>query len=99
MDYPSSLIGKILQLADDEPHHLTTADMPVYTANIYCYTNSVRYGPKGNQRAVMNPGEVIWMDKANLRDFMFKNHTAGDNGLVVAVATVPNAFVTKNLRL
>lgn len=97
--FPSSVILKTLALTDDLAHVISTEDLPFYTCNFHVYTNSIKYGPGGSQEGVLNPGDIMWLDKGNLRDFMFKNYAAGANGLIIAIATVPNDYVNKNLGL
>jgi len=97
LHFPSSIITKKLQLADDNPHPITTADIPFYTCNFHVYTHACKYGPGGEQEAIIYPNDIMWLRNANLRDFRFKNESAGDNALIVAQATVPNDFVKKYL--
>jgi hypothetical protein len=97
LPFPSSVITKVLQLADDDPHPITTQDIPFYACNFHCYTYAVNYGPGGSQEAIIYPDDIMWLKNANLRDFRFKNNTAGQNGLIIAQATVPNDFVKKEL--
>ena len=99
LPFPSSLIIKVLQLLDDNPHPITTQDIPFYTCNIHVYTYAVKYGPSGTQEGVIYPNDICWLRNANLRDFRFKNVTAGENGLIVAELTVPNDFVSKHLKV
>ena len=97
--FPSSIITKSLQLSDDAVHPITTSDIPFYTCNFHCYTYAVKYGDPGSQEGVIFPNDIMWLRNANLRDFRFKNNTAGNNALIVAVMTVPNDFVNKNLKV
>jgi len=97
LPFPSSIITKVLQLADDAPHPITTQNIPFYTCNFHVYTYAVNYGPAGVQEAVIYPNDIMWLRNANLRDFRFKNESAGDNALIIAQATVPNDFVKKYL--
>ncbi|RLC68399.1 MAG: hypothetical protein DRH97_03255 [Chloroflexi bacterium] len=97
LPFPSSIVTKVLQLSDDTAHPITTSDIPFYTCNFHCYTYAVKYGPGGSQEAIIYPDDIMWLRNGNLRDFRFKNKTAGQNGLIVAELTVPNAFVKKEL--
>jgi len=40
----------------------------------------------------------MYFDKGDLRDIFFKNRTAGNNGRVVIVGTVPHPETTEALR-
>jgi len=86
-------------LADDAAHPISTGDIPFYTCNFHCYTYAVKYGPAGSQEGVIYPNDIMWIRNGNLRDFRFKNNTAGENGLIVAIMTVPNDFVLKELKI
>ena len=59
----------------------------------------MKYGPAGSQEGKIFPNDIMWIRNGNLRDFRFKNNTAGENGLIVAVMTVPNDFVKKELKI
>ena len=50
-------------------------------------------------KAKVYKDDVAWLDNGNLRDVSIKNITAGSNGEMVAVMTVPNAFVKAALGL
>ena len=97
LPFPSSVVIKSLQLSDDAPHPITTQDIPFYTCNFHCYTYTVKYGPGGSQEGIIYPNDIMWLENGNLRDFRFKNNTAGENSLVIAIMTVPTAFVKKEL--
>lgn len=97
LPFPSSIIIKSLQLADDTPHPMTTSDIPFYTCNFHGYTYAVKYGPAGAQEGIIYPNDIMWIRNANLRDFRFKNNTAGENALIVAVMSVPTDFCKKEL--
>lgn len=99
LPFPSSTIEKVLELSDDIPHAITANDIPFYTCNFHVYTYAVKYGPAGSQRGVIYPNDIMWLRNGNLRDFRFKNNTAGQNGVIVAEMTVPNDFVRKHLGL
>jgi hypothetical protein len=99
LPFSSSAIEKVLTLSDDLPHPITTQDIPFYTCNFHCYDNPVKYGPAGTQNGTIFPNDICWMRNANLRDYRFKNYTAGLNGVIVAEMTVPTDFVIKHLRL
>ena len=62
-----------------------------------CKTNTIVIGLGGVFDFVLNPGETYYTKHANLRDFMIKNSTAGNNGVVTIIATVPNKFIKENL--
>lgn len=97
--FPSSLVIKTLQLSDDLAHPITPNDIPFYTCNFHVYTYAIKYGPAGLQEGIIYPNDIMWLRNGNLRDFRFKNNTAGQNGLIVAEMTVPNEFVRKELKL
>lgn len=97
--FPSSLIEKVLFLSDDDPHPITTSDIPFYTCNLHVYDHAAYYGASGTQRGKIYPNDICWLRNGNLRDFRFKNLSAGDNAVIVAELTVPNAFVKEALGL
>lgn len=97
--FPSSLLIKSYTFTDDNPKTLTNQDIPFYHANFHAYTNPIDYGYGGHFDAYMNTGDVVWFTNGNLRDFMFKNHTAAANGKIVIIATVPTKFVIDALGL
>jgi hypothetical protein len=99
LPFSSSLIIKTLQLADNTPHPITSSDIPFYTCNLHVYTYAVKYGPAGVQEGIIYPNDICWLRNGNLRDFRFKNNTAGENGLIVAEMTVPTEFCRKELGL
>lgn len=45
--------------------------------------------------AIGSVNSVISFPKGNLKDFFFKNKTAGSNSVIVFVGTTPNEFVDK----
>ena len=99
LPFPSSIVIKTLQLADDLPHPITSGDIPFYTCNFHVYTHPIKYGPAGLQEGIIYPNDIMWLRNGNLRDFRFKNLNAGDNGLIVAEMTVPTDFVKRELKI
>ena len=51
-----------------------------------------------NPPLVVTVGDVVSFRNANLRDIFVKNRTAGSNGKVVIVATVPQKVIKEILR-
>ena len=96
--FPSSLVVKKITLADDNPHAITNADVPFYACDFQAQTNALKLGVSGAVDFVLNPNETYWTYNANLRDFNFMNATAGNNGVLVVIATVPNAYVEQSLK-
>lgn len=84
---------------DDSITPLTEFDIPFYDMNMHCYTNPVYYGDGSTMSAYINDGDVVFFKNGNLRDIFIKNKTAGSNGQVVIVATVPTEFIKEKLRL
>lgn len=95
--FPKSTLPIVIQLADDNPHPLTTTDIPYYTLNIFCYDNAVYHGVAGVMKGKIFPNDCCWYEYGNAKDILVQNVTAGSNGLVVAIATVPNRFVKEAL--
>jgi hypothetical protein len=85
-------------MTDDNEHPLSDIDLPFYACDIQCQTNSIKLGVGGITDFTLQPNETYWTYNANLRDFLMKNATAGSNGVAVIIATVPNKFVTDNLK-
>lgn len=75
-------------------HHI-----PFYEANFHVYDNDVHYGDGTVVEAIAQAGSVLYYDKGNIRDFFFKNRTAGNKGRVVVMATVPFEIVKQALGL
>lgn len=100
MDYfPSSIIVISKTMTSDNLTPITDKDIPFYTVNLHCYTNPLYYGYGGVLAAQIQPNDVAWLDKGNLRDLMVANVNAGSNGQIVAVATIPNAYVKQALEI
>lgn len=74
-------------------------NIPFHEMNFHIYNNDVLYGNGTKQIAIAQAGSVLYFDKGDLRHIYFKNRTAGNNGLVVAVGTVPFEPTLKALRL
>jgi len=85
----TSVVGFSMTMADDSEHRLIDFDLPFYECNIHVYDNAAKYGALGVCEAEVNAGDVIWFNKANLKDFVFKNKAAGSNTKIVAIATIP----------
>jgi len=99
MDYfPSSIVIISETMTDDNPTPITNKDIPFYNVNLHCYSNSLYYGYGGVFAAKIEAGDVVWLEKGNLRDIMVQNVSAGSNGQIVAVATVPNKYVQQELK-
>ena len=75
----------------------TLAPMPFYECNIHCYTHGLYYGDGTIMDAYLPPGGVASFRSGNLADLFLKNLTAGNNGKLVIVATIPNKFVSEAL--
>jgi hypothetical protein len=95
--YPSSTIARVVTLSDDNPHPISDIDIPFYCMDIQCQTNDIYIGVAGTLNFKLATDETYWTYNGNLRDFMIKNQTAGQNGVAVIIATVPNKFVEKAL--
>lgn len=98
--FPSSLVIKIIPataLADDKPHPVSQIDIPFYAADFQCQTKAIKLGVGGAMAFILYPNETYWTYNANLRDFMVENNTATEDGKLVIIATVPNAYVEKAL--
>lgn len=48
--------------------------------------------------AIAQANAVLYFEKGNIRDFHFRNRTAGNTATVVVVATVPFPLVKEALR-
>ena len=94
----SSLVGFSMTMADDSEHRIVEFDLPFYELNIHVYTENAKYGPLGVCDGTINAGDVVFLKNGNLRDFIFKNASAGSNTKIVAIATVPNEYVKEMLR-
>ena len=99
MFYPSStFISLTMTMTDDNAHQLTQTDLPFYEVNLHCYTQDLYYGDGLTMGAYIVAGDVASFRNGNLRDLFFKNKTAGQNGTITAVATVPMEAIKKQLR-
>lgn len=94
----TSLVGLSITMTDNLEKRIVEYDLPFYECNIHVYTNAAKYGVMGLCDATVNAGDVIWFNNGNLRDFIFKNNTAGSNTKIVCVATVPTAFMKEILK-
>jgi len=94
----NSLVAFSMTMADDNEHRITDFDLPFYECNVHVYTNAAKYGAMGICEATVNAGDVVWFTNGNLRDFIFKNNTAGSNTKIVCVATVPTVYMKEMLR-
>ena len=78
---------------------ITLNELPFYEANIHCYSNALYYGDGAIMEAYVNVGDVLSFKNGNLAELFIKNKTAGNNGQIVVVATVPTARVQEALKL
>jgi hypothetical protein len=85
-------------MTDDTTQPITNEDTPFYACDFQCLTNPMNLGVGGILDLKLNPNETYWTYNANLRDFMCKNATAGSNGKITIIATVPNAYVENALK-
>jgi len=93
----NSLVAFSMTMADDNEHRIVDFDIPFYEANVHVYTNAAKYGAMGVCDATINAGDVVWFNNGNLKDFLFKNSTAGSNTKIVVVATVPTVYMKQVL--
>lgn len=84
-------------MSDDNAHPLTVQDIPFYEVNLHCYTNDLLYGNGTVIAAKILADDVASFKNGNLRDIFIKNAVAGNNGQIVAVATVPTKWSKKQL--
>jgi len=91
-------VVKSITLSDDSPHVILNEDIPFYQCDFQCQTNAVKLGIGGIQDFTLNPNETYWIYNANIKDFMIKNASAGNNGTVCIIMSVPNAYVENALR-
>lgn len=85
-------------LANDTANRICDFDIPFYEMNMHCEDNNLYYGTGEECSAPFTVGDVVSFRNGNLRDIFIKNRTAGSNGKVVIVATVPQAAVKDLLR-
>jgi len=98
--FPSSIITLEIPtttLADDKPHVVSNIDIPFYAADFQCQTKAIKLGVGSILNFVLFPNETYWTYNANLKDFMVMNNTATEDGSLIVIATVPNAFVENAL--
>ena len=93
-----SVFSKTLTCGDT-PKYISTENVPCYEVNFHIYDNDVYYGNGIITDAVAQANSVLSFRNCDVHDFFFKNKTAGNNGKVVCVATVPIAEVLNQLRL
>lgn len=98
-DFISSVISFSKTMSDDNAHRLVEYDVPFYTCNLHCYTNAIKYGTGSVCDAIIYAEDIAWLENGNLIDLLFKNETAGSNGKIVAVLTVPIETVKKLLKM
>jgi hypothetical protein len=85
-------------MTDDGIHPVSKFDVPFYEVNLHCYTNDLLYGDGNIMAAKIIADDVASFRNGNLRDIFIQNATAGNNGQLVAVATVPIDVIKKILR-
>ena len=73
-------------------------NIPFYEMNIHITTYDVYYGDGTLQEALAPVGSILDFPKGDLRDLFFKNRTAGSNGVVTVVGTVPDITVREALK-
>jgi len=96
--FPSSLVIKKLTQTDDNPKAIVSQDIPFYACDFQCQDHTLKLGNSGAVDFILYPAETYWTYNANLRDFVFQNETAGENAVLVIVATVPNQYVEEAIR-
>jgi len=98
---PSTVLSffSLEKTCTDTVSRLTENNIPFYDLNIHCFTHPVYYGDGAVMTAYLNPGDVAFFQKGNMRDIHLKNKTAGSNGVIAVTATVPNAYVAEVLKL
>ena len=98
MNTISSVIGFTKTMTDDNEHRIVDFDLPFIDLNIHVYTENAKYGAMGVCEGQINAGDVAFFQKGNLKDFVFKNASAGSNTTIVCIATVPNALVSQAVK-
>lgn len=93
----SSIVGFSHTMTDDLEHRIVEFDLPFHDLNIHVYTNAAKYGVMGVCEGEIEAGDVAFFQKGNLKDFLFKNKSAGSNARIVCIATVPNEYVKEKL--
>lgn len=86
-------------MTDDNAHPICTFDVPFYEVNLHCYTNDLYYGNGQIMAAKILADDVASFKFGNLRDVFIQNAAAGSNGQIVAVCTVPTAWLKKHLEI
>lgn len=97
--FPSSLVVKKITLSDDNEKVLSNTDIPFYSMDIQCQSNAIYIGIGGAMDFILQPSETYWIYNANMRDFLIKNYSSGNNGVAVIIASVPNKFVEQALKV
>lgn len=95
--FPSSLYQKQITCGD-AAKPCSNTDVPFYEMDFQCSVHSVYVGFGGSFNFLLAPGDVYTMKRANLRDIMIINATAGNNGVITMNGSVPNAFVNQELQ-
>jgi len=95
----TSCISLAKTMAADAAEPITLDDIPFYECNLHCYTNALIYGDGAVMDAYMNVGDIVSFKNGNLREIFIQNKTAGNNGKISVVATVPTHFVKEALKL
>lgn len=98
LDSTSSVVSFTMTMTDDTAHRIVEFDLPFYEVNIHIFDNNAKYGNVAVNDAQINTGDVVFFKNGNLKDFMFKNATAGSNTKIVAVATVPAHLVKQAVK-
>jgi len=98
---PSTVLSffSLEKTAADTVARITENNIPFYDLNLHCYTNPVYYGDGAVMTAYMNPGDIAFFQKGNMRDIHIKNYTTGSDGVIAVTATVPTAYVSEVLKL
>jgi hypothetical protein len=96
--FPSSIVVKSITMTDDNAHPIVNDDIPFYSCDFQCLTNAMNIGVGGIMDFALQVNETYWTYNANLRDFLVQNASAGSNGKIVCIATVPNAYVENALK-
>lgn len=88
----------LVMTAGDTAKPFTTTSIPYFECNFHCYDYDLYYGDGAVQEAIVQAGGGFNYPKGDLADIFFKNRTAGENGKIVIVATVPVQYVEVALR-
>ena len=94
----SSVVAFTMTMSDDNAHRIVEFDCPFYDLNIHCYTEDANYGNMHTTDGEILTGDVAFFRNGNLKDFLFKNKSAGSNCKIVCVATVPTKFMEQVLK-